>query len=110
MSRSLCVVYVWLSCALPALAQQTAQNDQAPPPKRPSIGLLVISDFSHVPRAANLAILAAGAGLSLAEAPHDRVLTRDLSAAPTWELALDSGATIGDGTVQVGGAVATYVI
>jgi membrane-associated phospholipid phosphatase len=68
------------------------------------------SDFLHVPSRQNALILGAAGAFSLAVAPTDSTVTRTLLYSQAADLTFEPGDGLGNGAVQVGGAVATYLV
>lgn len=67
-------------------------------------------DFRHLADRDNLLVLAGGGAASLAVRNNDRGITNAFESSPALDLFLEPGAVGGGGLVQVGGAVATYVV
>ena len=67
-------------------------------------------DVAHLRTWGTVETLAAGGGIAAALKHEDARLTRDVAGAPRAEQILDPGEVIGDGVLQTGGALATYVV
>jgi membrane-associated phospholipid phosphatase len=114
MSASFRLVVVCLLAAAPwpAWAQSAESPNQQPVGTIPSFGSLFTDlpgDFANLFRPESAIVLGVGAGVSAGVHPADARLVRDAATATTLEESLDPGQTIGDGYVQLGGAVATYL-
>jgi membrane-associated phospholipid phosphatase len=68
------------------------------------------TDLRHLPSANTALVLGIGGALALATHPADRTVTFHASQSGSVEEALDAGATIGGGLVQIGGAAAIYAV
>ena len=110
-----------VSCVLlaeagvPAAARQTGAEETAagaPKPAGARGGLFrqLGRDFRHFVDRDNLLILAAGSAASLAVHPADRTITRSFRDSEALDGFFEAGDVGGDGLVQVGGAVATYLV
>lgn len=67
------------------------------------------ADVKRLPTVANAVWLAGAGALALGVHSGDATLTRRAVGSAGWDAALDSGATLGGGLVQIGGAMGTYV-
>ncbi len=67
-------------------------------------------DLSRLPSRDTAILLAVGGSLSLAAHPGDRTATASLSRSPASDVILELGEVGGGTAVQVGGAVATYLV
>jgi membrane-associated phospholipid phosphatase len=106
------VVCLLAAAPLPAWAQSVESSSQQPVETIPSFRSLFTdlpADFANLIRPESAIILGVGAGVSAGVHPSDARLVRDAATARTLEETLDPGRTIGDGYVQLGGAVATYL-
>lgn len=68
------------------------------------------SDVAHLRTWGTLETLAVGGGIAAALKHEDARLTRHVAGARSAEEILDPGEVIGDGVLQTGGALATYVV
>ena len=102
----------------PVRPQPTAQSAPAEPSPAPDAGMpsaasLVTDlpgDLRRLPTVANALWLGAAGVLALAVHPADARVTREASGSLPFETVFDSGASLGGGLVQVGGAVGTYLV
>jgi hypothetical protein len=93
----------------PLLAQSVDQRAE-PMPSFASLFRDLPGDFRQLVTPGSAMILGAGGGLSAAIHPRDRQLVNDTMHARTLEESLDPGQLIGDGYVQAGAAMATYLL
>jgi len=108
-----------LASLLFAVAPVSAQNTTAPvaakeaETKTPSFASLFTrlpADLRRLPTRANARWLGGAGALALAVHPGDQSVTHHASGSLGLEEALDSGEPLGDGLVQAGGALGTYLV
>jgi len=79
----------------------------------PSVGSLFRDlgrDFKRLPSWETAIVLGATGGLSLAVSGDDAELSRRAVASGTMDTLFEPGEGVGNGAIQIGGAVATYVV
>jgi hypothetical protein len=104
-----------LFAATPSSAQNTTAPDAAKEAetKTPSFTALFTklpADLRRLPTRANALWLDGAGALALAVHPGDQSVTHHASGSLGLEEALDSGELLGDGLVQAGGALGTYLV
>jgi membrane-associated phospholipid phosphatase len=80
-----------------------------PPPKHTGVKATlkaIPGDFAHIPSRDSLIVLGVGSALTLAAHPFDTDLNAHLTG---WSGFFAPGKVVGDGAVQVGAAIGTYV-
>src|SRR5258707_1264036 len=110
MSRSALTGCVWM-LAVSAISGQAVEPPTSTPaaasePASPLHRLWL--DFAHLGTRDSLVVLGAGVGVSLLVHPRDRVVTTWASGSEPLDEVLDGGAVMGGGSIQIGGALATY--
>jgi len=101
------ILLATLAASPPALAQSPAAAEPGPP-SVVSLFTDLGHDLRHLASRDSALILGAAGVASLAVKPADERITRRASQSPPLDTTFDQGALIGDGAVQVGGAVAVY--
>jgi membrane-associated phospholipid phosphatase len=102
-----------LLCAVLLISPSAFADEAAAPPSLPSVRSLFTDlgqDVVHLANVRTVEVLAVGGGTAAAVSPFDTQLTAHAATPTVTEDVLDPGQVIGNGALQVGGALTTFAI